>query len=185
MDEIPAWIRRARQHWQYRGQVRPEFAETIVEGQESVWDYPRPPRVELDKRDVIVKWGEFTIAKTNRAFRVLETASPPTFYLPRDDVRLDLFSESPQGSFCEWKGQASYLSLILPQRQMLRNVAWSYEEPFPEFEQIAGALSFYPAHLECYVAGIRVEPQPGSIYGGWVTPEVFGPFKGEPGTEHW
>ena len=185
MTEIPAWIRQAREKWEHRGRVRPAFAEPVSEGQESVWDYPRPPRVEADSREVIVRWNEIVIAKTNGAMRVLETASPPTFYLPPKDVRIDLLGEAPSGSLCEWKGQARYWSIVLPERQLLRNSAWSYEDPFDGFRQIAGYFSFYPGILECYVGGRRVEPQPGNIYGGWITPEVVGPFKGEAGTESW
>ncbi len=183
MTKIPPWIRQAREKWKYRGQVRPDFAEPTQDGQESVWDYPRPPRVEPDSREVIVTHDAIVIAQTTRAIRVLETASPPTFYLPPEDVRVDLLQQSPGGSVCEWKGQATYWSIALPDR--LHSAAWSYEAPFQGFEPIAGYFAFYPALLECYVAGNRVEPQPGRIYGGWVTPEIVGPFKGEAGTESW
>ena len=185
MAEIPARILQARKKWEYRGQVRPSFAEHVDEGKESVWDYPRPPRVEEDRREVVVKWNEALLATTNRAIRVLETASPPTFYLPPNDVRINLLEEAPGNSLCEWKGQARYWSIVFPECQPLRNVAWSYEDPFEGFERIAGYFSFYPGRLECYVGGMRVKAQPGNIYGGWVTSEVVGPFKGRPGTESW
>ena len=125
------------------------------------------------------------IANTNRAIRVLETASPPTFYLPPNDVQINLLEVAAGNSLCEWKGQARYWSVVLPEREPIRSAAWSYEEPFDGFERIAGYLSFYPGRLECYVGGERVAPQPGNLYGGWVTPEVVGPFKGGPGTESW
>ena len=185
MAEIPTWIQHVREKWEYCGQVRPAFAKLVKKGQESVWDYPRPPRVEADSREVVVTRNETVIAKTNRAMRVLETASPPTFYLPPNDVRVDLLEKAAGGSLCEWKGQARYWSIVLPERQPLHEAAWSYEAPFEGFEQIASYFSFYPGMLECHVAGRRVEPQPGNIYGGWVTPEVVGPFKGEAGTERW
>jgi uncharacterized protein (DUF427 family) len=115
----------------------------------------------------------------------LETASPPTFYLPPEDVRVDLLRAEKSDSLCEWKGEALYWSLLLPDQAPLSNTVWSYEDPFEGFEQIAGYFSFFPGLLECYVDGIRVEPQDGNIYGGWVTPEVVGPFKGDFGTEDW
>ena len=116
--------------------------------------------------------------------RVLETASPPVFYLPPDDVRTELLARERGRSMCEWKGPATYWSLKADGREV-SHCAWSYERPFPEFTEIRGYLSFYPSKLECYVDGHRVEPQPGGFYGGWVTPEVVGPFKGEPGTGGW
>ena len=185
MEQIPDWIRQAREKWEHRGKVRPAFAEPIETGQESVWDYPRPPRVEADARHVVVKWNEIVVAETTGAMRVLETASPPTFYLPPEDVRLELLSGSPSASVCEWKGPASYWSLAFPEGPVLPNVGWTYREPFQELDQIADYISFYPARLACFIAGVRVEPQPGNVYGGWVTPDVVGPFKGEPGTEGW
>ena len=185
MAEIPAWIRQARDKWEYRGQQRPEFADPAAEGQESVWDYPRPPRVEEDAREVVVQLDETVVARTVRAVRVLETASPPTFYLPPADVRTEFLAPSPGGSVCEWKGAARYWSLLLPLAEPLVNAAWSYEEPFAGFEMIAGYLSFYPARLACFIDGVRADPQPGGLYGGWITPELAGPFKGQPGTEAW
>lgn len=184
MADVADAIRRARAKWQYRGRMRPPFAAPVGDGQESVWDYPRPPRIEADARIVLVRWRDTTIAQTTRAFRVLETASPPTFYLPADDVRPRLLQSAPGGSFCEWKGQARYWSVVLGE-QRLDRAAWSYDQPFEEFAAIAGAISFYPGMLECYVDGHRVAPQPGGLYGGWITPELVGPFKGQPGTGHW
>ena len=177
-------IRQAREKWHYRGQVRPPFAEATAAGQESVWDYPRPPRIESDSRSVVVAWQGQTIAETNRALRVLETASPPTFYLPPEDVRTDLLRSAPGGSICEWKGQARYWSVVLGDDQ-IDHAAWSYDQPFENCREIAGCFSFYPGKLDCYVDGVRATPQPGGLYGGWITPDVVGPFKGAPGTGHW
>lgn len=150
-----------------------------------MWDYPRPPRVEPDERWVTVRHGEVVVARTRAALRVLETASPPAFYLPPDDVRTDLLEEAPGHSLCEWKGEARYWSLQTPGGELLERVAWSYADPLPGFEAIRERLSFFPARIECRVGGERVRPQPGGFYGGWITSEIVGPVKGEPGTGHW
>jgi uncharacterized protein (DUF427 family) len=181
---FPDWARAARSGWRYHGQERPSFAAVPGPGQESVWDYPRPPRLAEDEREVVIRVGEVEIARTRRSLRVLETASPPTFYLPPEDVRMELLEPSPGRSLCEWKGEARYFSLVLPTRR-IEQVGWSYPKPFPEFERIRGYLSVYPARVECFVDEARVQPQPGRFYGGWVTPELVGPFKGEPGSEGW
>lgn len=117
-------------------------------------------------------------------YRVLETASPPTFYIPPADIDFSLLRLTASSSACEWKGIAQYWSLERGDVQ-LEGVAWAYPDPFPGYESIAGYLSFYPARLACYVDGERVQPQPGRLYGGWVTQELVGPFKGESGTEDW
>ena len=182
--QVPAWARRARSKWRYSGQGRPPFAVTPEPGQESVWDYPRPPRIEAERREAMVRFGDTELARSRLAVRVLETASPPTVYLPAADVRMELLEASPTHSICEWKGEAQYWAARLPGAGA-EPVAWSYVEPLPGFEQIRGWLSFYPSRLECYLDGARVDPQPGQFYGGWVTPELVGPFKGEPGSEAW
>ena len=169
--------------WKYRGQKRPEFAKTPGPGQESVWDYPRPPELAPDRRLVEVYYGDQMIASSPTAFRVLETASPPTFYIPPGDVNLELLSSMPGRSICEWKGAATYWALL--SNPELGAVAWSYPDPTPAFSHIRGYVSFYPAVVKCFVAAERVRAQPGKFYGGWITDEIVGPFKGEPGTEHW
>lgn len=128
--------------------------------------------------------GGLTIADTTRAVRVLETASPPTFYLPPEDVSEERLEASRRHSICEWKGRATYWS-IRAGATLIADAAWSYPEPFQDLEAIAGYFSFYPAIVDCRLDGVRVEPQPGEFYGGWVTPEIVGPFKGRPGTEWW
>lgn len=169
--------------WNYRGQQRPDFAEEPGPDQESVWDYPRPPvPVKCDSL-VEVKLGTLLIASTSKSLRVLETASPPTYYLPPDAVDMSQLVRSDDGSFCEWKGQATYWALA--QQPTGTPVGWCYEGPSERFAAIDGYLSFYPARVECYVDGERVRPQPGAFYGGWVTNRIVGPFKGEPGTGHW
>lgn len=171
--------------WKYTGLKRPPFAVAPSAGEESVWDYPRPPATKRDMREVLVQHAGNVIARTSEAVRVCETASPPTFYLPPTDVRVDYLQRSSSSSFCEWKGEATYWSLIIPGTPKLSKVAWSYEKPNSNCEQIRGFFSFYPLHVDCFVEGIRVQPQPGGFYGGWVTPEIVGPFKGEPGTSAW
>lgn len=177
-------LERARAHWKHRGSDRPAWAAVPAPGQESVWDYPRPPRIDLDSRLVRVVANGHTLAETVNAVRILETASPPTFYIPRDDVRMEWLEPARGASLCEWKGSASYWALRDTEGQPV-NVGWSYENPFPEFASIRGHLSFYPSRVECYVDADRVRPQPGDFYGGWITPEVVGPFKGDPGTGGW
>jgi uncharacterized protein (DUF427 family) len=175
---------RARALWAHRGNVRPEWAVTPGPGQESVWDYPRPPRLAADSRLVRVLHEGQTIAESTETVRILETASPPTFYVPPSDVRTDLLERARGASICEWKGSATYWSLRSASG-LVPNVAWSYETPFPDFTSVSGYLSFYPSKLECYVDDQRVKPQPGDFYGGWITSEIVGPFKGDPGTSGW
>ncbi len=168
------------------GTVPPPLNRAIPgPGQESVWDYPRPPRVEPVPERIRVIVDRITIAETSRALRVLETAGPPVYYFPPQDVRLDLLEPSPHTTLCEWKGSASYHSLRLGDRT-IHNVAWSYPNPNPGYESIRDFLAFYASKVvEAYVADERVKPQPGHYYGGWVTSKIVGPFKGGPGTQGW
>jgi len=169
--------------WRYYGQERPPFADEPAAGQESVWDYPRPPVLDAMTQAVNVTHDGSTLASTQRAIRVLETASPPTVYLPPDDVNLAMLVEVAGHSHCEWKGPADYLALASdPQRRAL---VWRYRDPTPRFADIAGYLSFYPAHVACFIGEERVRPQPGGFYGGWVTDSICGPYKGDPSTGHW
>ena len=171
--------------WKYIGRDRPAFALPAGPGEESVWDYPRPPRIVDDTRHIVVRVGTIVVADTHRARRVLETASPPSVYLPPDDVDLDLLQRAAGGSRCEWKGVAAYWSVLPGDGTRIDAVGWSYPQPTVAFASIAGWLSFYPARLECSIDGERVRPQPGGFYGGWITDEIVGPVKGEPGTGHW
>lgn len=170
--------------WQYRGQERPPFAKEPRPGQESVWDYPRPPAIVVDQRRVEVRLGDLVIADSRQGYRILETASPPTFYIPPDSVHTELLEPCAGRSVCEWKGVARYWALKIPRRSS-QPIGWSYPRPTPPFEGIASYFSFYPARVECFVDGERVSPQPGGFYGGWVTSEIVGPFKGQPGTGQW
>lgn len=184
MTSIPEWARRARSAWRYRGQERPPFAVVPEAGQESVWDYPRPPRVAPDVREVIVRVGAHEIARSRRSVRLLETASPPAFYVPPDDVRMECLQMEGGVSRCEWKGEAHYWSVVVPGRRV-NAAAWTYADPLPGYERLRGYVSFYPSLVECTVDAMSVVAQPGGFYGGWVTPELVGPFKGESGSEGW
>jgi uncharacterized protein (DUF427 family) len=137
-----------------------------------------------DARSIRVRADGVTLADTRRSLRVLETASPPTFYLPPGDIQTDLLLPMERTTVCEWKGRARYFSVRLPTR-LIETAAWSYPEPFAEFEAIRGFIAFYPNAVECLIDDERVRRQPGHYYGGWVTSEIVGPFKGEPGTGGW
>jgi uncharacterized protein (DUF427 family) len=178
------WLAAARAQWNWRGQARPAFAVEPGPGQVSVWDFPRPPRLVPDTREVVVRWGGIEVARTRRAVLVLETAHPPSFYLPLADVQRALLQPAPGGSFCEWKGPARYWSLVHGARS-LPGIGWSYPQPLAGAEALADCVAFYAAGLECTVGGATVTPQPGGFYGGWITPELTGPFKGEVGTSGW
>lgn len=169
--------------WKYTGQQRPSFANEPGAGQESVWDYPRPPAIRPDEREVVVAAGGRDIARSRSAVRVCETASPPTFYLPPDDILPGALVAAGGQSYCEWKGAASYFSLA--DDTSGAPVAWCYANPTPAFAALRDWLCFYPDRVECFVAGERVGPQTGGFYGGWVTDEIVGPWKGEPGSGGW
>jgi uncharacterized protein (DUF427 family) len=154
-------------------------------GQESVWDYPRPPRVEPSGKRVRVEFAGTVIAESAAAQRVLETAGPPCWYLPAGDIRMDLLKPAEKVTVCEWKGRATHFDVLVGDRRA-GQAAWSYRRPLPGFEVIAGHVAFYPGRVDaCFVDGERVRPQPGEYYGGWITDDVVGPFKGEPGSSHW
>jgi len=158
---------------------------TRAPGQESVWDYPRPPRLEATTRRVRVIFNGERIADTHRAQRVLETSHPPVFYIPRADIRAEFLSPTARRSFCEWKGVASYHTVTVGDRSA-PDAAWSYPDPNPAFAAIKDHLAFYPSKMDtCLVDDITVTAQPGDFYGGWITPEITGPFKSDPGTEGW
>lgn len=151
----------------------------------SVWDFPRPPRVEAVALRVRIALGGQTVADTLRALRVCETASPPTYYLPIADIAPDALISAPGTSWCEWKGRAVYWSVRGGGREAPR-AAWSYPEPSPAFAALRDHVAFYAGPMDgCWVGDERVTPQPGGFYGGWVTADLVGPFKGEPGTGHW
>ena len=167
--------------WKNSGKSRPDFAIEPGAGEESVWDYPRPPALEPCGKRVVVRAGNRVIADSVRAIRVLETASPPTIYIPAQDIDFAFLTDAPASSFCEWKGAASYYTLATGGRE----VAWEYRDPLPAFAGLKNFLCFYPGRVECLLDDEVVQPQAGEFYGGWVTRDIVGPFKGEPGTGGW
>lgn len=154
-------------------------------GQESVWDYPRPPRMEDVDRRVKVVCGDVTLAYTTHAKRVMETSHPPVYYIPPEDIRMEHMTPVAGTTFCEWKGRAQYWNIATDGRNEER-AAWSYPEPTPSFTDLKDYVAFYPSKMDtCWVDGEKVEAQEGDFYGGWVTSEIVGPFKGAPGTWGW
>jgi len=152
---------------------------------ESVWDYPRPPRVEQSSRQVRVVFSNTTIAETNRALRVLETSHPPVYYIPPGDVQQQFLSRAEHQSYCEFKGLATYYTLRVGEK-VAENAAWSYHNPSRGYESIKDHLAFCPGRVDaCYVDGERVQAQEGDFYGGWITSDIKGPFKGGTGTTGW
>jgi uncharacterized protein (DUF427 family) len=147
---------------------------------ESVWDYPRPPRLERVEYHIRVLMGGEVVAETHRALRVLETSHPPTYYIPPEDVRMEFLKPVRRLSLCEWKGQARYFDLEVKGRRSAE-AAWSYAEPTPGFTALKDHLAFYAGSTDgCPVDGEMVQPHRGAFYGGWITPEIQGPFKGDP-----
>jgi len=168
--------------WKYNGHTRQPFAETPGPGQESVWDYPRPPKLVADHRHIVARRGDLLIADSLKTYRILETAGPPTFYISPRDVHVELMKPFPGTSICEWKGAAKYwpLETSISAREA---IAWSYPTAQAPYGASSDYFSFYPSRVECLVE--RVRPQPGYFYGGWITNEIAGPWKGDPGTEAW
>jgi uncharacterized protein (DUF427 family) len=155
------------------------------EGQESVWDYPRPPKLERTNKHLKIIFNDEIIAETNRAFRVLETSHPPVYYLPPEDVKMAFLTETSGNSFCEWKGQAGYYSLKVGDREV-PDAAWFYPNPTGRFAEIKDYLAFYPSKMdECFVDDELIQSQEGDFYGGWITKDIVGPFKGGAGTWGW
>jgi uncharacterized protein (DUF427 family) len=181
----PDAVARARARWRRALRERPPAIVPPGPGQESVWDYPRPPRVEPVAARVAVEHAGVAVADTRRALRVLETAGAPTYYLPTEDVRTELLEPAPHTTLCEWKGLASYWTLRIGDERV-RDAAWSYRRPDPHYAALRGHFAFHAGRVDtCTVGGERVTPQPGAYYGGWITRAVVGPFKGGPGTESW
>ena len=182
MARIPEWARVARTRWRYTGKERPPFARTPGRGERSVWDFPRPPAIESVRALVCVRADAIEIARSFQCLRVLETGNPPTYYIPAADVDLNCLTPAAPGSLCEWKGEAQYWDLDLDGEQR-PHVGWSYPTPFPQFDRLRDHYAFYAGRVDCFLDSARALPQPGGFYGGWITPELVGPFKGEPGTE--
>jgi len=154
-------------------------------GQESVWDYPRPPRLEDSTKHLQIMFNGVMLADTHCAKRVLETSHPPTYYIPLEDIRQEHLVQTPRTSFCEWKGQASYYTIRVGDR-LAQDAAWFYPNPTPDFAAIKDYVAFYSSRMEaCYVNGEQVTSQPGDFYGGWITSDIVGPFKGIAGSWGW
>lgn len=155
-------------------------------GEESVWDYPRPPALEESDSHVEVWFAGERIASTHRALRVLETSHPPVYYIPKEDCREGIFEEVPKRrTLCEHKGRATYFDIVLGEARAT-GAAWTYQRPRNHYGDLRGHVAFYAGQMErCVVDGESVQAQPGSYYGGWITRELIGPFKGRPGTEGW
>lgn len=167
------------------GAVRPTPAP-LLPGQESVWDYPRPPSAVQVKDRIVVEHAGVRVADTTRGWKVMETASPPTYYIPPGDVVEGLLKRGQGRSWCEWKGRATYWDLHVPGAPVVEAAAWSYETPSPDYPMLESHLAFYPGRVDrCVLAGEVVRPQPGRFYGGWITDAIAGPWKGEPGSELW
>jgi len=154
-------------------------------GQESVWDYPRPPRVEPVAEPIRVQFGGDDVARSTRAVRVLETSHPPVFYVPHDDIEPGMLEPTETSTFCEFKGQASYYSLRVGDSESI-DAGWTYLDPSRGFESLTGMVAFYPGRVDaCFVGDEQVQAQAGDFYGGWITSSIVGPFKGGPGTFGW
>ena len=155
-------------------------------GQESVWDYPRPPRLERSPKQVKVIFNGTTIADSCRSYRVLETSHPPVYYIPPEDIQMEYLQPTiSHRSFCEWKGLAGYYNLKIGDRSVA-NAGWYYPQPTAQFTPIKDYVAFYPSKMDaCYVDGELVKAQAGDFYGGWITQDIVGPFKGEAGSWGW
>ena len=150
-----------------------------------MWDYPRPPRAERAHRRARIVHGGTLLLDTDDVVRVLETSHPPTYYLPRSEFRVPLLA-APRVTVCEWKGEASYINLEVPDAAPLRGVGWWYPQPTLRYPQLTDRVAVYADRFdEVTLDGEPVTPQPGGFYGGWITPDVVGPFKGPPGTSTW
>ena len=153
--------------------------------QESVWDYPRPPKLEPTDKHISVYFNGKLIADSRRTWRVLETSHPPVYYIPLEDIRTDFLVSAQGGSWCEWKGQAAYFDIVVGDKTAGK-AAWSYPRPTRPFAALKDHVAFYAGLMDrCLVDGEEVTPQPGGFYGGWITEDIAGPFKGEPGTSGW
>jgi uncharacterized protein (DUF427 family) len=154
-------------------------------GQESVWDYPRPPRLEASPRLIQVDLCGVRLAESRRTLRVLETSHPPVYYVPPEDIRMEHLRRSGRQSWCEWKGLACYYHLEVGGCRR-EDAAWYYPDPTVPYKEIRQYVAFYPHAMDgCFVDGERVQAQPGDFYGGWITADIVGPFKGAPGTSGW
>lgn len=183
--EIPMTPRLAREAERWRQSVKPPFVETPGPGQRSVWDFPRPPAVERVLDRVTIEMAGRMIADTTRCLRVCETASPPTYYVPRVDIAMEFLVPGAGLSMCEWKGRARYFDIVVDGARS-EQAAWDYPSVSDEYAVLADHLAFYASRVDrCTVAQEVARPQGGQFYAGWITSELTGPFKGDPGTQGW
>jgi len=155
------------------------------DGQESVWDYPRPPRVEPTSKRVRIIFNGVVLVDTMRAIRVLETSHPPAYYIPQADIQMAYLTKTSRKTVCEFKGQASYWTITINGKEA-SNACWGYENPIRGYEAITGYIAFYPSRMDaCFVDDEQVIAQEGDFYGGWITSDIVGPFKGGVGTWGW
>jgi uncharacterized protein (DUF427 family) len=178
--------RRAKQqYWRNLQRERPSDIVVPAPGQESVWDYPRPPAVEAVALRLQVWFAGVPIADTNHGLRVIETSCPPAYYFPQEDVRLDFLKPMVRTTLCAWKGSATYWNVNIRGRRQ-EAVAWSYDTPEPGYERLKHHFAFYPRLVDtCLVGTEQVQPQDGDYYGGGITSSIVGPFKGGPATQLW
>ncbi|WP_438353145.1 DUF427 domain-containing protein [Microbacterium sp. CJ88] len=165
--------------------MRRPIPDPVGPGQESVWDYPRPPAVEPVDRRVVIEFAGETIVDTRDVVRVLETSHPPVYYLPRAAFAPGTLADASGSSWCEFKGRAAYFDVVVGER-VAGGVAWTYPEPSPGYGLLRDRVALYAAPMDrVTLDGEVVVPQPGGFYGGWVTAEIVGPFKGGPGSAGW
>eukprot|EP01113_Clastostelium_recurvatum_P029377 TRINITY_DN3544_c0_g1_i1.p1 TRINITY_DN3544_c0_g1~~TRINITY_DN3544_c0_g1_i1.p1 ORF type:complete len:177 (+),score=32.86 TRINITY_DN3544_c0_g1_i1:30-533(+) len=159
--------------------------DPVGPGQESVWNYPRPPKLERTEHRIRIVFNGVELANSTKAWRLLETSHPPTYYIPAEDIKMEHLRELPGTTFCEFKGYATYYDVQVGDK-VARQSAWAYLKPTPGYEGIANCYGFYANKMdECYVGDERATPQPGDYYAGWVTKDIVGPFKGIPGSRFW
>ena len=161
--------------------------EPVGQGEESVWRYPRPPRLETSRALIEIFCAGKPIVRTDRAWRVIETSSPPVYYVPIDAIAGTVTDRTDQ-ALCEWKGHSTYIDLEVAGTHIAR-AGWRFHHPFDDLGQgytrLVGLVALLPALFDCRVDGVRAEPQVGGYYGGWITSSVKGPFKGGEGTQDW
>ncbi len=182
-----ARVKPSRQGWNAR--FRPPELEAVGPGEESVWDYPRPPILIPPPAPIRVLHADAVVAQSDHALEIKETAGAPVPYIPPQDVRTEWLVPNGLLSLCEWKGAAVGFDLAMPGGVRVADAAWCYPDPFDDLREgygaIAGWFAFYPAKLACFVGDARARSQPGGFYGGWVTDRIRGPIKGAPGSQGW
>jgi len=185
MTNIPKELKKEVNKWRSFKRKKPDNIVKPAPGQESIWDYPRPPKVELFSKNIRVESGGEVIAETTKSYKVMETSSPPCYYISQEYIKMNYLITSTHKTLCEWKGSAKYWSIKVGDRYF-ENAGWSYSAPWEGFEEIKDHIAFFAGRVDaCFIDDEKVVPQAGDFYGGWTTSNIVGPFKGEKGTEHW